>query len=277
MTRRINHDGALIVELEKMPGGLNNEVFAYEDPVHGRVCRKVFKQDGRNREAREWWALTTLDGLGVDFAPKPIRADGAVVDMSWVEGHPMNGVELTPEQMEALFRVLETLYALPIGSDVDPIAGSPTAVTSRLRDMVATASDTNESLRAVRRWLTGPEPVELAGTPLTTFGRGDPNLANCLWHDGDIFLIDWEYAGRTARAYELADHVEHLQARKTDWTAFVDRFNLSADEQHLHRLSRRLLAAYWLLLLQPGTRGHGLNPPGTLEAQERRVLQLFED
>lgn len=259
----------------RIEGGLNNEVFGYDDPLHGRVCRKVFKQDGREREKREWWALQTLSRCGADFAPKPISAQGAEIVMTWVEGRPMNGWQLSAQQLDALYQVLAELYAIPIDADVAPISGMPSAVVDRVRRLVAERSDESEALNAIRRWLDGDEPRALTEMTLTTFGRGDPNLANCLWHDGKISLIDWEYAGRTSRAYELADHVEHIQARATNWTTFIERFGFSDEERRHHLLSRRLLAAYWLLLLWPGTRGHALNPTGTFEAQERRILELL--
>ncbi len=256
-------------------GGLNNQLFDVDDAEHGRLCRKVYKQDGHNRDGREWTALTTLERLGVDFAPRPLRRARGVIEMSWVEGQPLGGRTLDQSQIEELFRVLTVLYSLPASPTLDPITGNPRALHARMTATLEDKAGSNLAIDTVSDWLRGPEMQRLVDAPLDTLGRGDPNLANCLWNDGKIALIDWEYFGRTSRPYELADHVEHLQARNTDWSEFILRFEFTPEEQDLYEVSRRLLAGYWLLLLQPGERGYDLNPPGTLEEQERRVLELF--
>jgi hypothetical protein len=80
----------------------------------------------------------------------------------------------------------------------------------------------------------------------------------------------------TARAVELADLVEHAQARNTpaaDWDWFLGRFGLDERELARHRAARRLFAFLWLTLALPGhTRG-----PLDLQAapQLRRVAALL--
>jgi phosphotransferase family enzyme len=61
------------------------------------------------------------------------------------------------------------------------------------------------------------------------FGRGDPNLRNFLWNGHTLRLVDFEYAGWSDRAHELADLIEHPESRATpdsSWQAFIDRFDL---------------------------------------------------
>jgi len=42
-------------------------------------------------------------------------------------------------------------------------------------------------------------------------------LANYLWDGHRIRIVDFEDAGRSDVAYELASLVEHLSARDTEW------------------------------------------------------------
>ena len=111
-----------------------------------------------------------------------------------------------------------------------------------------------------------PEPAE------TICGHSDSNLANYLWDGQLVRIIDFEDAGSSDVAYELATLVEHLGARDTHWTGFLSRFEV--DPQRL-RHGRILLALLWLHLLLPGNAAHRRNPPGTLEAQARRLLDLL--
>jgi len=41
------------------------------------------------------------------------------------------------------------------------------------------------------------------------------------------------------------------------------------------RAYRRLLATFWLLMLLPGSPSHRRNPPGTLQRQASRLLELL--
>ncbi|NUR51891.1 MAG: hypothetical protein HOV71_27510, partial [Hamadaea sp.] len=85
---------------------------------------------------------------------------------------------------------------------------------------------------------------------------------------------DFEDAGASDVAYELATLVEHLSAREVDADLFCARFvDLGVDAARL-RLARVWWAAFWLHLLLPGGPAARRNPPGTLEAQALRLLAL---
>ncbi|MFC5007399.1 hypothetical protein ACFPIJ_57510 [Dactylosporangium cerinum] len=75
-----------------------------------------------------------------------------------------------------------------------------------------------------------------------------------------------------SREFELADLVEHLSARRADWTEFLTMFDLDGD-----RLldARRLYAIFWLHMLRPGSPAERRNPPGTLDQQAERLLNLL--
>lgn len=103
-------------------------------------------------------------------------------------------------------------------------------------------------------------------------GHTDPNLANYLWDGHRIRIVDFEDAGRSDPEFELADLVEHLAARRTDWTGFLAMFDHDSD-----RLldARRLFAIFWLDMLHPGGPAERRNPPSALDQQAERVLDLL--
>jgi len=123
--------------------------------------------------------------------------------------------------------------------------------------------------------VTGPELAELAREePPPVLGHSDPNLANYLWDGARIWVVDFEDAGRSDVAYELATLVEHMAARETDWTAFCARFDV--DPVRL-RWCRQLCAAFWLYFLLRDRGSARGNPPDVLERQARRLLDLVDD
>ena len=138
---------------------------------------------------------------------------------------------------------------------------------------------TCRAYRAALAWLTSGEMHDL-GPEIKhpVFAHRDGNLANHLWDGRQVRLVDFEHSGRGDRAWELADFVEHLSVwagAGIDAEAFLGRFDLSAGERRRVRLQRRLFAAYWVMRLLPGGGSHDRNPPGTLERQASRLLDLL--
>ncbi|MFC6157756.1 phosphotransferase [Kribbella jiaozuonensis] len=97
------------------------------------------------------------------------------------------------------------------------------------------------------------------------------HLTNYLWDGARIRIIDFEDAGLGDRTVKLANLVEHLSGRETDWTPLVRRF---APDPERFRAARCLWAGFWLTLIGPGGPSAHRNPPGTAEAQAERVLRL---
>jgi len=56
---------------------------------------------------------------------------------------------------------------------------------------------------------------------------------------------------------------------------FPGPFDLSAGERRRVRLLRRVFAAYWVMRLLPGGSSGDRNPPGTLDRQASRLLDLL--
>ncbi|REK84548.1 hypothetical protein DY245_42760 [Streptomyces inhibens] len=69
----------------------------------------------------------------------------------------------------------------------------------------------------------------------------------------------------------MGSWVEH----PLDVSAFLEQFELSPAETTRLRESRRLLALVWLFLLANEETEHPRNPPGAVERQADRVLELL--
>jgi hypothetical protein len=260
-----DHARLTAAQLRRLPGGRNNAVYACR--VGGRhVCVKVYRVDDRNRAEREWRALTALTALQLPEPPKPYGYDPdpalPIVVMQLVAGAPLGDQPLTDRQLTALHHTLVRLFQ--ITPEALPNTNLPAVSTdaSHMRHRVQQAFDAltttgplaGQALDCWQTWITSSDP-ELLDTPApSVFGRGDPNLRNCLWDGHTLRLIDLEYAGWSDRAHELADLIEHPESRATPdttWQNFIDRFDLPNPEHQRLHASRRLLALFWTSRMWP--------------------------
>ncbi|MGY0233676.1 phosphotransferase family protein [Longispora urticae] len=236
------------------------------------VKRYVSWERGEHR--REWAVLNLLHAHTTDLAPPPLAADLDAdpprITMGLLPGAPLDGA-LTPAQLDAMERALRELWSVPVGT-LPPRRFHPAEALENLRGRYAAtprpAGLAGEAYDATVRHLSLPA---LPDAPDPVLGHSDPNLANYLWDGTRIRIVDFEDAGRSDIAYELATLVEHLSARATDWKEFCARFDVRAER---FRAARILAAALWLHMLLPGGPAARRNPPGTLDRQARRVLDL---
>ena len=242
--------------------------------VTDEVLTKHYTSWSRDEPGREWAALNLLSQHAPSLAPVPLdrsqpASPGPWVSMSVLPGQPLSGA-LTPSQLDALGDALTTLWS------VDP-HGLPLIDTAALVDRTRTALALLRTgagviagaATAAAAWLDSFAGFELRDPVV---GHGDPNLANYLWDGSRIRIVDFEDAGLGDRTVELANLIEHLSGRATDWSSVVRRFDVDPDRL---REARCLWAAFWLTLIGPGGPSADRNPPGTAEAQARRVVGLI--
>ncbi|MET7281808.1 aminoglycoside phosphotransferase family protein [Kribbella sp. NPDC005582] len=228
---------------------------------------KRFTSAPRGEPDREWAALTLLAAVVPDLVPTPVSRGPLWVTMSVVPGEPLTD-PATPEQVSALGVALDMLWSVepvldPI--DVGALIARTTAGLAALRerdDVIGAAAAACTQLDW-SRLLTIEDPV---------VAHGDPNVANYLWDGTRIRIVDFEDAGLGDRTLELANLIEHLAGRRTDWAPLVCRWRVDADRL---LAARTLWAAFWLGLIGPGGPSASRNPPGTAEAQAQRVLGLI--
>ncbi len=248
--------------------------------VAGGILRKSYTTWDRGEHRREWAVLTSLHAHTHDLVPVPLDADldtePPAVTMSVVPGTSMGGT-LTAAQVDGLEHALRSLWSVPV--DGVPLRRfHPEEALAVARERYPTvrrpAGTPGEAYDAAVAFVTGPASFRLESldTGTVVFGHSDPNLANYLWDGSRVRIVDFEDAGRSDLAYELATLAEHLSARGTDWEEFCTRFDVDAERL---RGYRRMIAALWLHLLLPGGPAADRNPAGTLDAQAERLLALM--
>ncbi|TDE48461.1 aminoglycoside phosphotransferase family protein [Nonomuraea mesophila] len=255
---------------------------------------KRYRSWEREEPAREWEALNVLAAYAPGLAPAPLRAaldaTPPSVTMSRLPGSPLRGERTTEEQVAALADALVRLReAVPAGvvSSLRPAAWNPAGAVAKARVSVSRLPSGPWDDPVVRKayahgaaWLAGADPDELLADPLPpVLGQADGNRANYLWdaHERRIRLLDWEDSGRSDRAFELGDLLEHVSRLDGDLDAarLLDLIALTRRERARVLGFRRLIAFTWFLMLGPGGPFAARNPAGTRERQAVRVLELL--
>ena len=259
----------------------------FRSPVDGDE-RRLYGDEPR----REWRALELLARYAPGLAPRPVRADLAadppLIAMSRVPGEPLGTRPVTKVQEDAIAAALSRLHhAIPpsVLEGVEQAPASPQLLPGRIRDMARACNAESlaplprEAYWAALAWLDrgwAERFASVTGQPV--FTQYDPNLANHLWDGYSVHLVDFETSGRSERATDLAEFVEHV----TVWAhaginaeAFLDRFDLSPGERQQVAQLRRLCAAFWIMRLLPSGTAYHRNPPGTFERQASRLLDLL--
>jgi len=245
------------------------------------VLVKRYASWDRGEHRREWTILSALHAAVPELVPQPVR-EGLDDDPPWLAmtvlpGSPLVGT-FSGAQLDALELALRRMWSVSADSlpprRFDPasafaVLGERFAASARPAGVAGEAFDAAVSFLATTALHSDGGPA--TGGPAIV-GHGDSNLANYLWDGVRVRVVDFEDAGRSDVAYELATLVEHLSARAVDAAAFCARFDVDAGRL---RAARALWAAFWLHLLLPGGPAARRNPPGALDAQARRLLDLL--
>lgn len=252
---------------------------------------KRFRSFDRDEPDREWAALVLLHEHARGLAPAPLErrtTDGAPeIVMSHLPGDPLGDAPLTGEQVAAVAAALRALHAVPLtGADLPLRRSGPAEMVAELRGWIdepraEVDAGVAAALEEARAWLHGEEAARLAG-PLAeeVFTLADGNLANLLWDGECCRVVDFEDAGRSDPAYELADLLEHVTVwlrGLVDADELVAAMGFTAEQRQRLRGFRAVLAVFWLMMLLPGNPGHHRNPPDSLARQAARVRDLLGD
>ena len=242
---------------------------------------KRYTSWSRGEHRREWAILRLAHCHAPGLVPAPLHAelDAAppVITMSRLPGEPLSG-RLAARQLDALAIAVTRLWTVPLDAYQPVDADGPVDFSSfarRLTDGPRPAPGlTADAYDAAVEWWRGPDPRLLRCPPAEPIlGHRDANLANYLWDGARIRIVDFEDAGPSDPANELAILVEHLSARDIEVHELATRFP-AVDERRL-RAARRVWAMFWLRLLLPGGPSARRNPPGTAESQAARLLALL--
>ena len=228
------------LSVHPLDGGLNNVLYVWKGDLR-QWCIKLFKVDERHRAEREWKSICLLTARGLSVAPRPFlfqpSAFMPAIIMEFIPGVPLSKKEIGIRELLALARTLHQIHAI-VPEDVEypyTVVGSPYDRIIRMQrwleqlESQPTDPDTAKVIPLLHRWFQSEDPSIIQTPSRIIFSRGDPNLANCLWDGASIRCVDFEYAGWSDLAYELADLVEGTHARRVEdrnWAEFLSQFNL---------------------------------------------------
>ncbi|MFB9250536.1 phosphotransferase family protein [Sphaerisporangium melleum] len=224
---------------------------------------KRYRFADHGQPEREWRALALLDRYAPGVAPTPmaadLHADPPMVVMSRLDGTAVHGPVRGPVADALAESLTRVQLAIPqrVLARLPARAGHPVELLRQVRAWSAMEQppDADPTLRQALGqaigWVRQPALEQvLTRQGTAVFGTGDGNLANYLWDGTNIRIVDFEYSGRSDRAFELAEILEHVSVWRNHvagMNAVLERFELTADEAGRLIQCRRLLALYWLL------------------------------
>ncbi|HZD99214.1 MAG TPA: phosphotransferase [Micromonosporaceae bacterium] len=245
--------------------------------VVGGYVRKTYRDWRRGEHRREWTILGVLARDVSDLSPIPLRecldTHPPWIAMNVLPGAPLDG-RLGDTQMHAMIVALCALWSGP-AEHLPQRRFAPCEALSVAREEFRGGTKppgiAGRAFDACVEFLASPGMID--DSHPAVLGHSDPNLANYLWDGSRVRIVDFEDAGRSDVAYEVATLVEHLSARATNWRPLID--SVDVDTTRL-LASRRLAASLWLAGLLPGGPSADRNPSGTLERQAEHVLALMK-
>jgi thiamine kinase-like enzyme len=202
---------------------------------------------------------------------------------------PLRGLDITERHLTALAEAVKELHSAIPADKVQELPASawyPLVALDRAKVWSSGELDLGSdpavaaAVKLGTDWLAGFELESgVQFEPAAVFGHSDGNMANFLWDGSRVRVVDFELSGRSDRAFELAEMVEHISMwveGEVDADFFLSCFELADFDYVRLRNFRMLFAFTWLLMLLPGRSASVRNPPGTLEIQARRFLRFFK-
>jgi thiamine kinase-like enzyme len=191
------------VTLEELPGGLTNLNYKATMPA-GTFVIRLFGRDAEllaiDRQVEQ--AATSMAarlGIGPELVVSAPE-DGYVVTR-FVPGNPVTAEQLrTPAMLARVAAVLRTLHqGPPIPGTIDPFA----AVDFYRNNAVARGTDPGENYAWAKPIASRIQRA--VAFSFTAPCHGDLLTANFIDHAGNIYLVDWEYAGMSDPRFDLAN------------------------------------------------------------------------
>jgi thiamine kinase-like enzyme len=282
-------EGAIATGFERLTGGISHDVFRYAADG-GELVLKVYRSFARDEHLREWDALRSLSGS--DLAPEPLHLDPEgnppVLVMTHLAGETKNPLDWSAEHIELVGRAHRAVHVSKPVSHRAAIS-HPAEMAKRTRAMLAewrsdathlidAGPDVCDAGRLAAEWIATREPDRLVASCTNVFSRGDANLTNYLWQDDRVRLIDWEDSGISDPAFELGDMAEHLTTRALGedlWDQLREATGLTQADRSRVAAARRLMACFWLAVLERRKKRNDPIINVDLPTQADRVLELF--
>lgn len=257
----------LLAELgvSRLTGGRQNVLFRWTSPDGGDTVIKFYTKTDRRRSEREWAALTLLQPHHLGTVPVPLWFDPTAVEpavgMTVLHGTPL--LEAT-DQLAALRSLASTtgqLQAVPLSGlmaelpRIDSGEHYLVRLTQAWPALLAEQADdplTPAMQGLLSAWHRNGDADLVTETSEPVVSRGDANLLNWLLTDQGAGCVDFEYAGYSNRAFDAADHIEHISARDVPdsvWVEVLADLGVTAANRKRFAANQRTCALRWLAVL----------------------------
>lgn len=250
-------------KFQKILGGYNNIVY--------RVSRnsstfavKFTMRDERARAWREYSALTALQNMGLQVAPKPVLLDQLsyahpVIVMTWLEGKVSKDPPQNEAEWTSLFKHYSTIHSVNetnCGIAL-PIAVLTIPEISYCKQFVISETQRTPEKEWAREHfelLRLFESLQIPCLPKVqpVLCRNDPNTTNYIRKENYYWLsVDWESSGLGDPAFEVANiltHPKFLLHAEIDQDWVIKRYaSMTGDDQFIARVNIYLktILAFW--------------------------------
>jgi len=243
--RTISFSGLLIndlVEVRRVYGGGNSEVYYLRDSIGNEFCGKVYAVAANNRRSRlvtEWESFSYLCQKGIECIPKPIASSVTdnIAVYEWIEGLKLSSNQINSKHIDSALNLmsnLETLGRCEGAASLCPASEacfSLGSLESQLyeRIKILRNEDVNNSIfREMRFFLADelePAIKKYLGQARERFGKllmwqelpliyrvlspSDFGFHNAIVTNKGIVWIDFEYFGWDDPAKIMVDFVLH--------------------------------------------------------------------
>jgi thiamine kinase-like enzyme len=204
--------------IQPIIGGANNLLY-HATGEAGDFAIKFTINDPRRRAKREYDALSLLQTLDLDLAPRPVLYDERryslpVIVQTWVEGETLTAPPDTDEDWRGLLDYHAAVHRITAPLEKPVLyAESPEQCRAIIREKLerlplGAQPDSLRTLWARFNRLRLPRWE----APTLALVRNDPNPRNFIRRDGQRWSsVDWEYSGVTDPAFQIADLLAHPQ------------------------------------------------------------------
>ncbi len=259
--------GDSLAELGVRPltGGMQNDLYRWTSPGGADTVIKFYTKTDRRRADREWAALNLLKPHHLGTVPAPLWLDPAEAEpalgMTVLHGTPL--IE-APDQLHALRGLARTttqLQAVPLAGLMAELpridSGEhylvrltqqwPELLNKQADDPLAPAMQ-----QLLAAWHRNGDADMVIEPDEPVLSRGDANLLNWLQTDNGAACVDFEYAGFSNRAFDAADHIEHISARDIPdevWVKVLPELGITDANRQRFAANQRTCALRWLAVL----------------------------
>jgi thiamine kinase-like enzyme len=214
-------------QFERATEGYNGAVYCATDEQGQKLALKIARKSARQRAWREFTSTRLLHDLGIaDVSPKAqsLHLDipelqGELVISNWLEGENHVNPPAANEQDEWL-AILQSLARIhSIKPHMTPVqhfrAASPAQhpienydlIHQRFNELPAgqLGQFSHAEIARVIRQIEATIPAYWGEAPNLSLIHSDCHSANMLWHEGQVYFVDWENSGWADPALDIAN------------------------------------------------------------------------